>query len=29
VREFGKLNVLVNNAGIGPSKPLLETSLED
>lgn len=28
-REFGQLDVLVNNAGVGTSKSLLETSLAD
>ena len=27
--RFGRLDVLVNNAGVGPTKSLLETSLED
>jgi NAD(P)-dependent dehydrogenase (short-subunit alcohol dehydrogenase family) len=27
--EFGTLDVLVNNAGVGPTKSLLETTLED
>lgn len=29
VERYGKLNVLVNNAGIAPFKGILETSLED
>src|SRR6478672_10938585 len=29
VAQFGKLDVLVNNAGIGSNKPVLETTLEE
>src|SRR5262249_3978980 len=29
VAQFGRLDVLVNNAGIGSNKPVLETTLEE